>query len=71
MNQIGQIRGQIDVKQKQDYDGSLVICANQHTLLTRSSSSRNHQQTLTCELITDGRSYSTLTSVVVMKGSCD
>jgi hypothetical protein len=69
MNQIGEIRGQIDIKRKQEYDGSWVICANQHTLLTRSSSSQNRQQTLTCELITDGRSYSSLTSVIVMKGN--
>ena len=38
MNQIGEIRGNIDVKQKQELDGSWVVCANQHTLLKRTSS---------------------------------
>jgi hypothetical protein len=69
MNQIGKIRGQIDIKRKQEFDGSWVICANQHTLLTRTSS--RNQQTLTCELITDGRSYSSFASVIVMKGNCN
>jgi hypothetical protein len=67
MNQIGEIRGKIDVKRKQELDGSWVICANQHTSLTRTSS--GDQQTLTCELITDHRSYSTLTSIIIMKGN--
>lgn len=67
MNQIGEIRDKIDVKRKQEFDGSWVVCANQYTLLTRTSS--RTQQTLTCELITDDRSYSSLASVVVMKGN--
>jgi hypothetical protein len=67
MNQIGEIRGKIDVKRKQELDGSWVICANQHTALTRTSS--RHQQTLTCELITDNRPYSTLMSVTIMTGN--
>jgi hypothetical protein len=67
MNQIGKIRGKINVKQKEELDGSWVICANQHTLLKRTSS--RNQETLTCELITDNRLYSSLSSVIVMKGN--
>lgn len=67
MNEIGEIRGEIHIKRKQELDESWVICANQHTYLTRTSSRR--QQTLTCELIIDDRSYSSLSSVIVMKGN--
>lgn len=64
MNKIGKIRGKINVKRRQELDGSWVICANQHTLLKRTSS----QQKLTCELITDDRSYSSVSSEIKMKG---
>jgi hypothetical protein len=67
MNQIGEMRGQIHVKRKQELDESWVVCANQHTLLKQTSS--KHHQTLTCELIIDDRSYSSLSSVIVIKGN--
>ena len=67
MNEIGEIRGKVDIKRKQELDGSWVICANQHTLL-KQTFSRN-QQTLTCELIIDNRSYSSFSSIIVMKGN--
>ncbi len=66
MNQVGEIRGKIDVKHKQELDGSWVVCANQHTVLTKRSS--RNQETLTCELITDNQSYSTLAGIIIMKG---
>jgi hypothetical protein len=67
MNPVGEIRGKIHVKRKQELDGSWVVCANQHTVLKRTSS--RNQQTLTCELITDNRIYSSLSSAIVMKGN--
>jgi hypothetical protein len=66
MNSIGDQRGNVEVNKKQELDGSWVICANQRTVLKRTSYSR--QQMLTCELLTDNRQHSTLSSVIIMKG---
>lgn len=66
MNQVGDIRKKIDVNKKQELDGSWVICANQHTSIKRTTSRK--EETLTCELTTDGKSYSTLSSIIVVKG---
>jgi len=66
MNQIGNLREKIYVKQKQDVDGSLVICSNQHTFLSRTST--RNSRGLTCELILDGQVYTTISTNIVMKG---
>jgi len=66
MNQIGDNLGNVEVKKKQELDGSWVVCANQRTILKRTPFLR--QQTLTCELLTDDRHYSTLSSVIIIKG---
>jgi hypothetical protein len=67
MNQIGDDRGNVEVKKKQELDGSWVVCANQRTILKRTP--YLNQQTLTCELLTDDRRHSRLASVIIMKGS--
>ena len=72
MSRAGVERAEINVKRKQELDGSWVVCANQHTLFKRTASSS--QQVFTCELIVDDRSYSTLHANVVIKGkqfSCE
>ena len=51
MSRVGEERAEIDVKRKQELDGSWVVCANQHTLFKRTASSK--QQVFTCELIVD------------------
>jgi len=66
MNQVGDIRGSVEVNKKQELDGSWVVCANQRTILRRTPYLK--QQTLTCELLTDDRRHSTLSSVIIMKG---
>lgn len=66
MNPIGDNHGSVEIKKRQDLDGSWVICANQRTILKRTPYLK--QQTLTCELLTDDRHYSTLSSVIIMKG---
>lgn len=63
MNSIGEIQGSVSLNRKTELDDSLVICAHQHTVF------RRRQETLTCELILDNRSYSTLSSDVVTKGN--
>jgi len=65
MNQIGDNRDNVEVKKKQELDGSWVICANQRTILKRTPYFK--QQTLTCELLTDDRYHSRLSSVIIMK----
>ncbi|UJR36061.1 hypothetical protein I4U23_028797 [Adineta vaga] len=65
MNQVGDSRDIVEVNKKQELDGSWVVCANQRTVLKRTSYS--NQQTLTCELLTDDRRHSTLSSVITMK----
>ncbi|UJR10020.1 hypothetical protein I4U23_014243 [Adineta vaga] len=67
MNQIGDIRRPINVHKKQELDGSWVVCANQHTSIKRIYS--RNEETLTCELTTDGKVSSTLSSVIVVKGA--
>lgn len=67
MNQIGDISGKVETRKKQDLDDSSVICANQRTIIKRTSYSG--QQTLTCELFTDSRRHSTLSSVIIIKGN--
>jgi len=65
MNMLGTNQDKIDVKTKSESDGSSVICANQYTKFTKRLSS---QQMLTCELFTDDRSHSTLSSLITIKG---
>ncbi|CAF0910413.1 unnamed protein product [Adineta ricciae] len=65
MNRVGETRGDIHIKRKQELDGSWVVCANQHTLIKRTSS--RNPQTLKCELITDNEPYSSLSSSIVVK----
>ena len=65
MNMLGTNQDKIDVKTKSESDGSSVICANQYTKFTKRLSS---QQMLTCELFTDDRSHSTLSSLIAIKG---
>ncbi|CAF0910924.1 unnamed protein product [Adineta ricciae] len=67
MNRVGETRGDIHIKRKQELDGSWVVCANQHTLIKRTSS--RNPQTLTCELVTDNEPYSTLSSSIVVKNA--
>ena len=67
MSQIGESQGKIDVKRKQELDGSWVVCATQHTRFTRQS--YENQALFTCELMTDDRLHSSLTTAVIMKGN--
>jgi hypothetical protein len=67
MNQIGDSQGTVNVNRKQELDESWVVCANQQTLLKRTSS--RNQETLNCELIIDDQSYSTFSSVISIKGN--
>ncbi len=66
MNPIGDHRGNVEINKKQESDGSWVICANQQTILKRTSYYK--QQTLTCELTVDNRHYSTISSLIIIKG---
>lgn len=66
MNQIGDDRDDVEVNKKQESDGSWVICANQRTILKRTS--YNQQRVLTCELTIDNQRHSTLSSLIVIKG---
>lgn len=66
MNQIGENYANMEIKKKEEIDGSLVICANQYTTLKRRYDGK--QETLTCELLTDNRHHSTLSSVIIIKG---
>jgi len=65
MNQVGDNLDNVEVKKKQELDGSWVICANQRTILRRTPYFK--QQTLTCELLIDDRHHSTLSSMIIMK----
>lgn len=67
MNQVGESQGKINVKRKQELDGSWVVCATQHTLFTKKS--YQNQALFTCELITDDRSRSTLSTAILMKSN--
>ena len=66
MNQIGDDRDDVEVNKKQESDGSWVICANQRTILKLTA--YNQQRVLTCELTIDNQRYSTLSSLIVIKG---
>ena len=57
----------VEVKKRQETDGSWVVCANQHTEFQRTSS--NEQQMFRCELTVDDVPYSSLTSVIKVKGN--
>jgi hypothetical protein len=66
MNPIGDTRPNVEVKKKQETDGSWVVCANQRTVIRRTP--YLNQQILTCELLTDDRRHSTLSSIIIIKG---
>jgi hypothetical protein len=61
-------RSDVEINKKQESDGSWVICANQQTILKRTSYYK--QQTLTCELTVDNRHHSTISSLIIIKGDC-
>ena len=65
MNPIGDYRRDVEINKKQEADGSWVICANQQTIIKRTSFSQ--QQTLTCELSVDNRHHSKLSSLIIIK----
>ena len=67
MNQVGDNFGRIEVTKKQEIDGAWVVCTSQRTTLRRTPFS--NQATLTCKLLIDNQHYSTLTSVIIMKGN--
>ncbi|CAF4331040.1 unnamed protein product [Rotaria sp. Silwood2] len=67
MNRVGDILGSVEVNKKQELDGSWIVCANQRTVLRRTSIF--NQQLLTCELLTDNRPNSMLSSLIIIKDS--
>jgi hypothetical protein len=67
MNHVGEGRSPIDMKKKQELDGSWVVCASQHTVFKRISS--KNQEMLTCELVVGDLPYSSFSSVIVVKGN--
>jgi hypothetical protein len=67
MTSIEHTRDAVQIKRREQLDGSTVICANQQSLFRQVS--KRYLPTLKCELIVDNRSYSTLTSTIVVKGN--
>ncbi|CAF0751094.1 unnamed protein product [Rotaria sp. Silwood1] len=65
MNRIGDTLSDVEVNKKQELDGSWVVCANQRTVLRRTS--LFNQQVLTCELFTDNQQNSMLSSLIIIK----
>ncbi|CAF0909349.1 unnamed protein product [Rotaria sordida] len=65
MNRVGDSFGDVEVNRKQELDGTWVVCANQRTILRRTSNF--NQQVLTCELLIDNQHNSMLSSVIIIK----
>ena len=65
MTQLGNYRASIELKRRQEPDGSSVVCAHQRTRFQ--STLYQQQQTFTCELLVDTRRHSTLSSVIFFR----
>ena len=66
MSQVGNYRASIELKRRQEPEGSSVVCAEQRTRFRRTP--YQQQETLTCELVIDGRRHSMLSSVIFIQG---
>lgn len=69
MNQVGDTISGVEVKKKQEPDGSWTACAQQRTVIRRTSIF--NQQLLTCELLTNNQQQSILSSIIVIKGNAN
>jgi hypothetical protein len=66
MNQVGNYRANIELKRRQEPDGSSVICAHQRTRFRTTPYQK--PETLTCELVIDSQRHSMLSSVIFIRG---